>query len=51
MIIQKMSDAGLVAVVRAENADEAIKICSSIPRFFAMSAKMNSAIGLRQILP
>ena len=25
MIIQKMSDAGLVAVVRAENADEAIK--------------------------
>lgn len=26
MIIQKMSDAGLVAVVRAENADEAIKI-------------------------
>lgn len=26
LIIQKMSDAGLVAVVRAENADEAIKI-------------------------
>ena len=29
MIIQKMSDAGLVAVVRAENADEAIKISAA----------------------
>lgn len=44
MIIQKMSDAGLVAVVRAENADEAIKIsdacldggCSSIELTFTV---------------
>ena len=44
MIIQKMSDAGLVAVVRAENADEAIKIsdacldggCTSIELTFTV---------------